>query len=158
MLAIAGLSQLGKGGSGQGMLGKVERGDLVQRVTVAGTIIPSKRTVLMPPYQGYIKKIYVKVGEDVRAGDPIISVVQSLNAVSEIFPMRAPFSGRVVQVLRTEGEWVDEKSSDAIMVRIDDISHLFVAGDGAGKSRGIVGAALNGVLAAEGILMKEGER
>jgi uncharacterized FAD-dependent dehydrogenase len=33
-----------------------------------------------------------------------------------------------------------------------NVPGLFVAGDGAGKSRGIVGAALNGILAAEGIL------
>jgi len=32
------------------------------------------------------------------------------------------------------------------------VPHLFVAGDGAGKSRGIVGAAVTGQLAAEGIL------
>ena len=37
-----------------------------------------------------------------------------------------------------------------------NLSNLFVAGDGVGKSRGIVGAALNGMLAAEGILRKEG--
>jgi uncharacterized FAD-dependent dehydrogenase len=35
-----------------------------------------------------------------------------------------------------------------------NVPNLFVAGDGAGKSRGIVGAALNGILAAEGILSK----
>lgn len=38
-----------------------------------------------------------------------------------------------------------------------NLSNLFVAGDGVGKSRGIVGAALNGMLAAEGILRKEGK-
>jgi uncharacterized FAD-dependent dehydrogenase len=38
-----------------------------------------------------------------------------------------------------------------------NVPNLFVAGDGVGKSRGIVGAALNGVLAAEGILRKEGK-
>ncbi len=37
-----------------------------------------------------------------------------------------------------------------------NVPNLFVAGDGVGKSRGIVGAALNGCLAAEGILRKEG--
>jgi len=35
-----------------------------------------------------------------------------------------------------------------------NVAGLFVAGDGAGKSRGIVGAALNGTLAAEGILQR----
>ncbi|WP_295583768.1 NAD(P)/FAD-dependent oxidoreductase [uncultured Lamprocystis sp.] len=34
---------------------------------------------------------------------------------------------------------------------------LFVAGDGAGKSRGIVGAAVNGLMAAEGILARVGK-
>jgi len=38
-----------------------------------------------------------------------------------------------------------------------NVENLFVAGDGVGKSRGIVGAALNGTLAAEGILRKEGK-
>lgn len=38
-----------------------------------------------------------------------------------------------------------------------NVPNLFVAGDGVGKSRGIVGAALNGCLAAEGILRKEGK-
>ncbi len=33
---------------------------------------------------------------------------------------------------------------------------LFVAGDGAGKSRGIIGAAVNGLMAAEGILERAG--
>jgi uncharacterized FAD-dependent dehydrogenase len=36
-----------------------------------------------------------------------------------------------------------------------NVPGLFVAGDGVGKSRGIVGAALNGALAAEGILRRE---
>jgi uncharacterized FAD-dependent dehydrogenase len=35
-----------------------------------------------------------------------------------------------------------------------NVPGLFVAGDGAGKSRGIVGAAVNGVMAAEGILRR----
>jgi uncharacterized FAD-dependent dehydrogenase len=38
-----------------------------------------------------------------------------------------------------------------------NVPNLFVAGDGVGKSRGIVGAALNGTLAAQGILRKEGK-
>ncbi|MDA8123475.1 MAG: FAD-dependent oxidoreductase [Deltaproteobacteria bacterium] len=38
-----------------------------------------------------------------------------------------------------------------------NVANMFVAGDGVGKSRGIVGAALNGMLAAEGILRKEGK-
>ncbi|HJX05654.1 MAG TPA: hypothetical protein VJ461_03015, partial [Candidatus Nanoarchaeia archaeon] len=36
-----------------------------------------------------------------------------------------------------------------------NIPNLFIAGDGVGKSRGIVGAALTGIMAAQGILKKE---
>ncbi|MGD8208081.1 MAG: FAD-dependent oxidoreductase [Thiohalocapsa sp.] len=35
-----------------------------------------------------------------------------------------------------------------------NVPGLFVAGDGAGKSRGIVGAAVNGLMAAQGILLR----
>ena len=37
-----------------------------------------------------------------------------------------------------------------------NVPRLFVAGDGAGKSRGIVGAAVNGMLVAEEILRQTG--
>jgi hypothetical protein len=36
------------------------------------------------------------------------------------------------------------------------VENLFVAGDGVGLSRGIVGAAATGILAGRGILRKEG--
>jgi multidrug efflux pump subunit AcrA (membrane-fusion protein) len=108
---------------------EIHRQDLVQRVTVAGTIIPKKRTVIVPPYTGYIKKIYVKVGDLVRMGDPIVSVVQSLASAAEVYPIRAPFPGSVVQVLRSDGEYVEEKSDNNVIVRIDDLSSLLVIAD-----------------------------
>ena len=37
-----------------------------------------------------------------------------------------------------------------------NLENLFVAGDGVGKSRGIIGAGLTGILAAEGIINKNG--
>ena len=37
-----------------------------------------------------------------------------------------------------------------------NIENLFVAGDGAGKSRGIIGASLTGIIASRGIMKKEG--
>ena len=35
------------------------------------------------------------------------------------------------------------------------MNNLYAVGDGAGKSRGIVGAGLTGILAAEGIINKD---
>jgi uncharacterized FAD-dependent dehydrogenase len=49
------------------------------------------------------------------------------------------------------------KFYDTKYVTDRNVPNLFVAGDGVGKSRGIVGAALNGCLAAEGILRKDGK-
>jgi hypothetical protein len=38
-----------------------------------------------------------------------------------------------------------------------NIKGVFVAGDGTGKSRGIVGAAISGIIAASGILSRLGK-
>ena len=110
-------------------LGVVKRADFIQRVTVAGTVIPRRRTIITAPYVGYIKKLYVHVGSHVNAGDPVVSVVQTLTGVDEkVYPLRAPFSGTVVQVLHTDGEYVDMGDSNVI-VRIDDLSGLMVQAD-----------------------------
>ncbi|MBT3395094.1 NAD(P)-binding protein [archaeon] len=52
------------------------------------------------------------------------------------------------------------KLCDTVYLTLKDtnetsVNNLFVAGDGAGKSRGIVGAGVAGILAAEGIIKKE---
>lgn len=107
-------------------LGNVTRGDLVQRVSIAGNIHPKRRTVISAPYSGYVRKLYVQVGDQVRTGDPIVSISQSLRGTNEeVFPLRAPFPGTVVQTLKTEGEYVDQNSGNAI-VRIDDLTQIMI--------------------------------
>ena len=114
-------------------IGIVKRQNLVQDVSVAGTIVPFKRTIFTPPYDAYIKKIYVTVGEKVKAGDAVVSLEQSLKERhEEDFPLRAPFPGTVVQVLHSEGEYVQtstDPNSVNAMVRIDDLSRLFVTAE-----------------------------
>ncbi len=112
-----------------GRVAVVSRGDLVQRVTVAGVIAPKRRTVILPPYSGFIQKLYVKVGDKVKAGDPIVSIVQSLATREQTFPIRAPFPGVVVQVLAAEGEYVKDTDVKRFIVRIDDLSELYIAAD-----------------------------
>jgi HlyD family secretion protein len=107
----------------------VLRSDLIQRVTVAGNITPNRKTLISAPYPGYIRKIFVNIGDAVKGGDPIVTLAQSLKENSEeTYPLRAPFSGTVVQVLKTEGEYVDQQSGQGgnTLVRIDDLNHLFV--------------------------------
>jgi multidrug efflux pump subunit AcrA (membrane-fusion protein) len=108
------------------LLGEVKREDLLQRVTVAGNVVPKKKSLITAPYNGYVRKIYVKVGDHVKPGDPIVSVAASLlNTGEEIYPLRAPIEGVVVQVLKAEGEYVEMGAANA-MVRIDDLGHLMI--------------------------------
>ena len=111
-------------------IGTVSRGELIQRVTIAGSVIPNRKTVISAPYNGYVRKLFVKTGDKVQAGDPIVSLAQSLRGgADDVYPLRAPFSGTVVQVLRTEGEYVEQTGSQAggnSLVRIDDLTRIFV--------------------------------
>lgn len=106
--------------------GAVKRGDLVQRVTVSGTVHPARRTIFVAPYSGYIQKVYVKVGQKVRKGDPVISISTSLQSPEQVYPIRAPFSGTVVSLSKMEGEYVTEKDTKDIIARIDDLDHYNV--------------------------------
>lgn len=105
---------------------KVEEGELIQRSTIAGTVVPFRRTIITAPYQGYIRKIFVKVGETVKVGDPIASVAPSLVAGDTVFPLRSPFSGKVVRVNKSEGEFVKSSDESDFIARIDDLKTMFV--------------------------------
>ena len=117
-------------GGGITNTGFVKRQDLIQRVTVAGTVTPARKIIITAPFNGYVKKLYVKVGDRVKAGDPIVSISQTLrNPNEEVFPLRSPYPGTVVQVNKAEGEYVNQNDNgnySNLIVRIDDISSLFV--------------------------------
>jgi multidrug efflux pump subunit AcrA (membrane-fusion protein) len=106
--------------------GKVKRGDLLRRVTISGQIQPARRTIFIAPFAGYIQKIYVTVGQRVRKGDPVLSISSTLQKEEPVYPIRAPFSGTIVDVKKQEGEYVTDKDSKDIIVRMDDLSKYFV--------------------------------
>ncbi len=107
-------------------VGEVQKGDLIQKVNVTGIVTPNRKAVVTAPYNAYIKKLYVKLGEKVQANQPILSLSQSLRGnEEENFPLRSPFTGYVVQMLKSEGEYVEVGASNGIL-RIDDLSHLFI--------------------------------
>lgn len=106
--------------------GAVKRGDLVQRVTVSGMVHPLRRTIFVPPYDGYIRKLYVKIGEKVSVGAPVVAITTSLASPEQVFPIRAPFGGTVVDIERMEGEYVGKDEQKKTIVRIDDQSRFFV--------------------------------
>lgn len=102
------------------------KGELVQRVTISGTVQPYRKTLITASYKGYVRKVYVKLGDKVKAGDPIASVATSLTAMEQVFPLRAPFDGEVVQVMKSEGEFVKEADPTDYIARIDDMKTLYV--------------------------------
>jgi multidrug efflux pump subunit AcrA (membrane-fusion protein) len=111
-------------------IGVVQKGDLAQRVTIAGKVISRRTTVVTPPYSGYVRKIYVKMGETVKAGAPLVTITQSLGDTAEsAYPLRSPFAGTVVGVLKTEGEYVEMNRTDNAILRVDDTSELWAHGD-----------------------------
>lgn len=105
---------------------KVEKGTLIQRSTISGTVTPFRKTVITAPYQGYVRKVYIKLGQEVKSGDPIASVAPTLISGDTVFPLRSPFAGKVVQLNKAEGEFVKSSDSSDFIARIDDISRMFV--------------------------------
>lgn len=107
----------------------VIKGDLSQQVTIAGNVIPKRKTLISAPYDGYIQKIFVQVDQRVKQGDPIVSLSQSIQNTDNNFPLRSPIQGTVVHVKKSEGEYVRQSSTDEYILRIDDLSQLFMEAD-----------------------------
>lgn len=107
-------------------LGSVTKADVIQRVTVAGAIAPNKRSIITAPFKGYVQKLYVKLGQEVKEGQPLFSLSESLVSPENNHPIRAPFSGTVVQVLKSEGEYVKDNDLADFVLRVDDFSKFFV--------------------------------
>ncbi|MGZ3692695.1 MAG: efflux RND transporter periplasmic adaptor subunit [Bdellovibrionota bacterium] len=107
-------------------IGTVKRETLEQKLTISGNIVPNRSTVVTAPFTGYVKKIYVKVGQDVKAGDPLFMMTQSLQSTENSFPLRAPFPGKVVQIGRTEGQLSHLETIPEFILRVDDLSKLFI--------------------------------
>jgi multidrug efflux pump subunit AcrA (membrane-fusion protein) len=110
-------------------VGEVKREDLVQRVTISGKIIPERQTIITAPYNGYVKEVFVKVGDEVASNDPIVSVVKSLQTSEKVYPLRAPYAGKVMQVQKSEGEFVKAFDTDQFIVEIDDVSKMYINGE-----------------------------
>jgi multidrug efflux pump subunit AcrA (membrane-fusion protein) len=114
-------------------LGEVKSGDLVQRVSITGMVTPLKSTLIVAPYNGYIRKIYVRVGDLVKEGAPLVAISQTAHHVGEeLYPTRAPFAGTVVQVSKSEGEFIEEAvntNHQNAILRIDDLTKFFVDGN-----------------------------
>jgi len=117
------------GGSKDGFA-VAKKGTIESRVTVGGSLVPLRRSVLTAPYNGYLFRYHADVGEKVKTGQSLVTFTQTLRgAGEEPFPMRSPFDGRVVQRLHEEGEYVETGKDTSGLLRVDDDSKLFVESD-----------------------------
>ena len=132
--------------------GVVIRQDLEQRVTIAGTITPIRKTIIMAPYNGYVKKLFVKIGDKVKQGDPIVSIVQSLQSDDSSFPLRSPLTGTIFQIEKSEGEFVREGDTKEFILRIDDSSKLYVVANAPEIDRVKVNTGQEAVIKASAII------
>lgn len=112
----------------------VQKQDVVQRTSLNGTLRGLRQTQVQPGYSGYVGKIYVKVGQKVTEGQPLVRITQTIDQpLSEVYPIKAPFAGTVTQILRREGEYVaggsgggsGSGSSSAILM-LNDLRELWV--------------------------------
>ncbi len=106
---------------------KVVRDEIVQKITLAGFVESKYSSIIAAPYDGYVKKIFVKVGDKVKVNDPLVSVMQSLVSDEKIFPIRSPINGTIVQITRNEGQSVPANSQSDYIMRIDDLNNLNVS-------------------------------
>ena len=103
--------------------------NLTQRITIPGHVIPERKTIITAPFHGYVKKLYVQIGERVKKGKPLVSITQSLQSVDPVYPLRAPFTGTVVQIFKQEGEFVKPNDPRDYILRIDNLDTLYVVSD-----------------------------
>lgn len=117
------------GSNGNEQTGEIVRGDVIQRISINGTLRSERQAQVLPGYAGYVGKIFVSVGQKVVAGQPLVSVLQTISQpLSEVFPIRSPFNGVVTQILRREGEYVTSGSNDNnTLILVDDITRYWVS-------------------------------
>ncbi|OFZ78254.1 MAG: hypothetical protein A2583_02195 [Bdellovibrionales bacterium RIFOXYD1_FULL_53_11] len=127
------------------------RGELIQKVTFNGTVVPNRKTIITAPYHGYIRKIFVKTGDKVKQGDPVVSISQSLDKSETVYPLRAPFAGTVVQIEKSEGEFIKERDPQDYVMRIDDLGKLYVNASVPELDRTRIAKSMQGVIKAAGI-------
>ena len=128
LLSLIGCSHRTSGATGPN-LGAVKRMDLAQRVTISGQVWPKHRLDIKPPFNGYIQKLYVKIGDHLKRGDPLVTFSPSLSSGEVNYPVRAGFDGVVTQTQKGEGEYVTEQGDqNLLVVRFEDLSEMFVLG------------------------------
>lgn len=95
-------------------------------VLMNGNLDPIRKTIVVAPFNGFIRKVHVRVGQNVKAGDPVVTLTQTLSVDEPIHPIRSGIPGRVMQIMHTEGEYMKADDPLNFILRIDDQSEYYV--------------------------------
>lgn len=104
----------------------VEKKKFQKTVVMNGNLDPIRKTIVVAPFNGFIRKVHVKVGQLVKAGDPVVTLTQTLSNDEPIHPIRSGIPGRVMQIMHMEGEYMKADDPQNFILRIDDQSEYFV--------------------------------
>lgn len=104
----------------------IKRADLIKKISFAGKVISNKYSIIAAPYNGYINKIYVTIGQKIQKNDPLVQINLSLETYEQNQPLRAPFSGIVTLIRKNTGEFVKENDLNNYIMRIDDMSSFMI--------------------------------
>lgn len=105
---------------------KVTKKKFQKTVVMNGNLEPIRKTIIVAPFNGFIRKVHVKVGQLVKAGDPVVTLTQTMSGAEPIHPIRTGISGRVMQIMHMEGEFMKADDAQNFILRIDDQSQYYV--------------------------------
>lgn len=108
---------------------EVTKGPMELTVGLYGNLEPKAKAIITSPFSGFVHDVHVKIGDKVKVDSPLISVkeIHSLKE-HEIFPIRSPINGKVVQINHSKGERViaNGQQGEDFLLRVDDTSHFEV--------------------------------
>lgn len=105
---------------------KVVKKTFEKTVVINGNLEPIRKTIVIAPFNGFIRKVHVKVGQTVKAGDPVVTLSQTLAGDEPQHPIRSGISGKVMQIMHAEGEYMKADDATNYILRIDDQSEYYV--------------------------------
>lgn len=111
-------------------LGVVQRQDMSVKATASGRVVSGRSTTIKAPYAGFVQAVFVKVGDKVKRGAPLLAVSEGVDERAlHPFPMRAPFGGLIVEAPAQAGQQVEANkgaSGKEYLLRIEDCSSFAV--------------------------------
>lgn len=116
----------------------VVNGDVIERVSVTGKVLPIQKADLAFEKGGSVSKIFVKVGDEVKKGDAIAALVSASDRAA-LAAAEAKLDD-LKRVLRPEELSAERAKVDSALTELDNAKEdaVIAAGDGYVKAQGAV--------------------